>query len=849
MRAWQELIWRLLPGALVSVLVGGLHQVGLTQQIEQLNYNWLFQLRGEHRWDDRIAIIAIDDPSLKKLGRYPWPRRRFTQLMQVLNQTETSAIAFDVIFSEATPDDPAFAQAIAQHGQVILAQAVDFTGLPLQPVPQLQNAALATGNIYRQTDGDGITRKIRLSFRDAPALSVVTVQAHGLQQRIPPLPSPASDLWLNWSGSAQRMQQYSFADVVNGQIPPSIFQNKIVVVGVSATGFDTLLTPFDRNPPVTGVYLQATAIQNLLAQNALQRPLASNWFSTLLLLAMPGLGLGLSYLKVKWQVLLVSGVSILWWSAAIVALGANYYVPTVLPLSLVISTAIAVAIIERLRMQAILQKQLHQLATTYLPQVPLAFSPAGETPFTTAERSQTATFRHSASPLVIPQSQLPTLHHSPVIDNGARHRLAWPTSQPAAIQALNQLMQIATQLGQAQATQQAITQSISAGILAVDQAGVIWFCNERAQQWLQVTIGDQLVDALVPRWMDALAWEQLFQEFLARQLKPPEPMHDQLAATALSAGSVGIEVLVNDRWFALNFSDLPTTPTGVLRRSTQAAAHHTDQDAVVLLQDGHSLLLLIEDITQRKQLETNLERQIQELQWLAQLKDELIGRVSHELRSPITNMLMSIELLRTTDSPEQQRYYLNLLEQECRQECHFINDLLSLQSTAAVPPSPSLTRIELAPWLEHLVAPFLARASNRQQQINLEVTPGLPPLYTDATVLERIYKELLTNACKYSPAGATIYCTIGQHQDMVHLSVRNLGVTIPPEELPRIFEKFYRIPASDPWKQGGTGLGLSIVDRLAKQIQANIVVRSEADVTEFQLQLPLQRDSEHHTAS
>ncbi len=842
MRAWQELAWRLLPGALVAVLVGGLHTSGLTQQIEQLNYNLLFRLRGERPWDDRIAIIAIDDPSLKKLGRYPWPRRRFTQLMQVLNQTETSAIVFDVIFSEATKDDPALAQAIAQNGRVILAQAVDFTGLPLQPVPQLQNASLATGNIYRQTDGDGMTRKIRLTFRDAPALSVVAVQAHGMQQRIPPLPHPDSDLWLNWSGSAQRIQQYSFADVIDGRIPPSLFQDKIVVVGVSATGFDTLLTPFDRNPPVTGVYLQATAIQNLLAQNSLQRPLAGGWFSSLLLLAMPGLGLGLSYLKVKWQILLIGGVSVLWWSAAVVALGANYYVPTVLPISLIIGTAIAVAIIERLRMQAVLQKQLQQLVTTYLPSAPLALSQTGELRFAAAERSQTDAFSHLASPSPPPiqRGRLAALRNSPLVDCLARLRGALPRSQPASIHALNQLMQIATQLGQAQATQQAITQSISVGILAIDQAGVIWFGNERAQQWLQVAIGDRLGAALVPHWIDALVWEQIFQGFLDQQLEPPEATRDHSALPSMPAGVVVIEVLVNDRWFALNFALLQTTLTG--------ASHCADQSVVEISRDGHSLLLLIEDITQRKQLETNLERQIQELQWLAQLKDELIGRVSHELRSPITNMLMSIELLRTTESPEQQRYYLNLLEQECRQECNFINDLLSLQATAPEPPSPSLTRIELAPWLDNLVAPFLARASNRQQQIQIEVAPDLPPLYTDVTVLERIYKELLTNACKYSPAGAVIYCTIGRHQDMVHLSVRNLGVTIPPEELPRIFDKFYRIPASDPWKQGGTGLGLSIVDRLAKQIQANIAVRSEADVTEFQLQLPLQPDSDHDAA-
>jgi CHASE2 domain-containing sensor protein/nitrogen-specific signal transduction histidine kinase len=786
MKPWQELAWRLLPGGLVAALIGGFQAAGLITQTEQLSYDLIFKLRGERAWDPRIVVVAIDDASLQKLGRYPWPRQRFTQLLNKLQQQQASTVAFDVIFSEPAADDRALAQAIESQGQVILAQAADFNGLPLQPVPQLQSAALGTGHIYRRTDGDGITRNIPLTFRGEPALSAITQQAYGVTHAVPDLPNPNGDLWLNWVGPVRHIQQYSFADVLNGQVPAAALRDKIVVVGVTATGFDTLSTPFDRNPPATGTYLHATAIHNLLNQNALKMPFSGWEFSVVWLLAMPGFGFGLSYLKAKWQIFGTSSLMALWWAGAVFVLGQNYYLPTVLPIALLGGTAAAVAVIERLRMHDFLQQQLQQLSQTYLS-------------------------GHNSA--LAPKFQL-------------------PSSQPAAIQTLDQLMAIASYFGQAQATQQAITQSLSVGILAIDHQGRIWFSNETAQRWLSVAIGDRVATGLVPLWLDAAQWEQLFTEFLAQ---PHGPRSLPSATPTTSAPPTAqwqyeTAVLVNDRWFSLSFTPLQTS----------TLAPFLPDGASASMSNCASLVLLIEDITSRKQIETNLERQIQELQWLAQLKDELIGRVSHELRSPITNMLVSIELLRTAEAPTQRQKYLDVLEQECLQERNFINDLLNLQVPQIIAPERRYKPIVLSTWLPPLIAPFVARGQTRQQTITIEIAPNLPILYSDQAVVERIYQELLTNACKYSPAGATIYCTASQSDDSIDLTVRNLGVTIPPEELPRIFEKFYRIPESDPWKQGGTGLGLSIVDRLAHQIQARIQVRSADDVTEFQLQLPIQ---------
>lgn len=802
MKPWRELAWRVLPGGLISGFIAALTGLGLIQPTEQLGYQFLFKLRGARAWDERVVIVGIDDFSLQQIGRYPWPRKRFTQLMSVLTEAQASVVTFDIIFSEDSSSDPALAQAMAQHGKVVLATALDSNGLPLQPVPTLQTAAIGTGHTYRFTDADGITRQIPMNVRGETALSFTTLQAYALQNAIAALPDLNQNLWLNWISAAPQAPQYAFADVISGQIAPARFRNKIVLVGMSATGFDTLITPFDRNPPATGVYLHATALNNLLAQQSLQRPLHDYRWAIVLFALMPGFSLGMSYLQVRWQVVVTGGLVLLWWVIAMGAIQQNYYLPTALPTGLLIGTATAVAIIERLRMHHFLQNQLQHLSLQYF----LAPSPAADPADLVARPtplSQTLSSQSSSS-----SKQLPGL-----------------TAQPASIQTVNQLTQIATYLGQAQATRQAITQSLSVGLLAIEAQGVVWFCNDVAGKWLKLEVGDRLEPCLVPRWLDATTWAEILQQLTANQnLGSADPVERQaITASRIDRDALTVETWIENRCFSLSFSRLQPSQT----------FSATPGKAAV------SIVLLLEEMTDRKQIEMNFERQIQELQWLTQLKDELISRVSHELRSPITNVLMALDLLRSSDDPEIQQHYLEMIEQECLRERNLINDLLSLQTETPAKPTIKYHSITIQTWLPTLVEPFRARASTREQMIHLTIDPALPSIVTNVATLERIYRELLTNACKYSPAGAAIDCTADQQSDNLRLSVRNLGVTIAPDELPHIFEKFYRTPDGDPWDQGGTGLGLSIVERLVSELQGSITVRSQDDVTEFTVTIPI----------
>ncbi len=158
-------------------------------------------------------------------------------------------------------------------------------------------------------------------------------------------------------------------------------------------------------------------------------------------------------------------------------------------------------------------------------------------------------------------------------------------------------------------------------------------------------------------------------------------------------------------------------------------------------------------------------------------------------------------------TPDKAGRYIKILNDECEREMSLINDLLDLTRLEAGNRQPSLSRIRLQDWVPHVVEPFHLRTQQNQQILQLKLNPNLPEIVSDLSCLGRILTELLNNACKYTPIEGTITVSVWEEQAMIYLSVCNTGTEIPPEELPRIFDKFYRVPSSDRWQHGGTGLG------------------------------------------
>jgi signal transduction histidine kinase/CBS domain-containing protein len=242
-----------------------------------------------------------------------------------------------------------------------------------------------------------------------------------------------------------------------------------------------------------------------------------------------------------------------------------------------------------------------------------------------------------------------------------------------------------------------------------------------------------------------------------------------------------------------------------------------------------------------------LQQKVQELQKLNRLKDDFIDTVSHELRTPLASMKLAIHMLKIAPDSKNREKYMNILESECSREINLVNDLLDLQKLEAASAPMSHETIHFEQWLPPFMQPFYSRAEERQQIFKVTNFSEIPALKTNRNTLERILAELLNNACKYTANEGIIELEIDYLEALssdseitpayLQLKVSN-STEIPEQELSKIFDKFYRVPNADPWRQGGTGLGLALVQKLVEQLNGTIEVTSKNNQTTFTIWLP-----------
>lgn len=392
-----------LPGWLAMLLVIFCQWLGFFQPLELMAYNYLFQLRGEINWNERVVVIAIDESSLRQLGYFPWHRKIYTQLLEIINQSQPNVVAFDIIFSDPSQnsqDDQLLAKAIEKHGKVILARAWDYEQEKWLPLDQFTQEALITAHILRENDPDGITRKVhpqvcgkggklmRKNGEDVislslpqlcqtdnliadqipenagsevfPALGIAALEAYSTFADIPQLPNLEHPLWLNWISKIEKMPRYSLVDVIQGRITKDKLQNKIILVGVTALGLDGTSTPFDSQTSVGSIIIHATLINNILNQNSLRFLTSGIWIIFLLLL-----GPVLSYCLTNWsnihQLIIVLSVYFIWLIFSLLMLKLNYWLPVVAGLVLIIITMIMVILYDHFRLK-LENKNLYLLA-------------------------------------------------------------------------------------------------------------------------------------------------------------------------------------------------------------------------------------------------------------------------------------------------------------------------------------------------------------------------------------------------------------------------------------------------------------------------------------------------------
>ncbi len=371
------------PGFMALLLILLTSWLSFWPPLEGIAYNRLFQWRGPQAWDDRVVVVTIDEPSLAVLGKFPWDRDYYQQFLTVMAQAQPNAVVFDLVFSEPTPQDDQLATAMRQHRKVVLAQAWDATGKIWQPNRRLRSAALGVGHIFDKPDADGLIRQFHPVAKNIPSLGVTALETYRLFDSAPlsmnfgaPLRDPArppaqpaplnsaplnsaplnsAPLWLNWRAPITQLPQISFVDVLRGGGDVTWlhqkFRNKIVLVGVSAIGFNPIMTPFDRHPAASGVHLQATILNNLLQNNFLHR---LTWPGELLLWLLfgPAWGAWMLARSGRWQVLLTIGLTLVWWLIAVLGLHLGYWLPVVTPIALLWLTTLITLMVRTRSLEA-----------------------------------------------------------------------------------------------------------------------------------------------------------------------------------------------------------------------------------------------------------------------------------------------------------------------------------------------------------------------------------------------------------------------------------------------------------------------------------------------------------------
>ena len=223
---------------------------------------------------------------------------------------------------------------------------------------------------------------------------------------------------------------------------------------------------------------------------------------------------------------------------------------------------------------------------------------------------------------------------------------------------------------------------------------------------------------------------------------------------------------------------------------------------------------------------------ITELKKIDQVRRDFVANVSHELRTPLSILRGYIETL--LDSPKTPREelarILRVMERHSKRLDLLAEDLLTLAQLESGNPNLQMGTVDLSSFLPEMVRDWEKKLTSKQLNMSVDVPPDLSPIRVDRTRLQEALYNLLDNAVKYSRQHGEIRLSARQGDGEIELTVSDDGIGIATEDLPRIFERFYRADkARSPDKVRGTGLGLAIVKHIAQLHGGRVEAESELD--------------------
>ncbi|MEP6900364.1 MAG: CHASE2 domain-containing protein [Actinomycetota bacterium] len=798
----------------------------------------LMRTRGDLPEPDDIVIVAIDEASIAKLGQFPWRRSLTAEVLDKLAVAQPRVIALDVLYSEPTAasEDKALAESIKRAGNVVIGeQLIENRDTPeyghsewLRALPEIETSAAGTGHVNVETEHDGAARELLLRLADDEgnarwALALETIRvgdylnaneisetARYVRVGTRKIPFVAAEqnvvikkktadsrltivqplrMIIDYTGAtgAFAAQTVSFSDVIEGKIAPERFRGKYVLIGATAATLgDRIATPFvhtenaegdQHGDLMPGVEILANEINTILRARFYKN--VSDWTIAV--------GAGLIALAV----IFLTGMAEGKFEAAKQLGVVGALVTLIILVSYFIFTR----------------------AFIVPPMVPLFASLAVAMPLALLRRSLAASANLDLriEELIAAEKRLLTVgqidfmpsgdRDSP-IETGAKKVFTGDKFLPDGLErktaALGHLSRalIARSLFIDRALR-----SLEEGLLIAETNGRITFANESAAQILgfaeRKLIGSDLFARLSEAGQGAEISKSLAEETLTELLDEQKTIEREIVIGGKTP-----------RYYILRLSAVVSNENG--------------------FNETLGIVAALSDVSQHRELQKT--------------KNDVIALVTHELRTPLTAIQGMSELLTEHEiEPEAQGKMLLTINSEAKRLARIVNEYLDITRLESGAQKIRFAPLDAEAVIEQTLLLLEPLAARREIKIVRRFAATESNINADAELLVRAITNIVANAIKYSPDKTSITIETRNYGETLKIIVRDEGFGISADQLPRIFEKFYRVPQRKQLAEvAGTGLGLALTEEIIELHGGRIAVESEPHKgSTFTLFMPL----------
>lgn len=775
----------------------------------------LMRARGVMAPPEEITIVAIDDASIARFGRFPWSRALTAQALDKISAAHPKVIGVSVLYSDVTKetDDAALAQSIKNAGNVVVAAQLTTEqnrSVWLRPLPAIEQSAAAVGHGNILTDSDGVARAVLLRQADdeahplwamsaeivriadgAPAgepfeapgtvriatrtIPVTTDQStiFATGQSVDALKTfPASRLPIDFIGPTGSFaaRTVSFADVVDGKINSDEFRGKYVLIGSTAAAMsDRIASPFTKfesddgnqhGALMPGVEVLSNSVATILRERFYTE--TPDWMIALFA-ALIAAAVVFVLMIFQGKPEAVQPAALLVLLFVVILLGSyvafvNWLiVPPLIPALIAFGTATPLTLLYRsLTLSMHLDARFAELLNESAKLSPMAMNFAGE-----AEMPRSGSF--------------------------------WPHGTNWKLRLLETLQRQLT--ARSQFVDRAL-RSVEDCLLIADSQGRIVFANPRASQVLASS-------------EKPLPGDNLFGRLNASDSSFAGNQAQMLSRLLDDRQSIECELAIGEsqpRFYTLRMAP------------------------VVSGEDNSSLGIVatLADITKQRELQ--------------QMKNDVMAMITHEMRTPLTAIRGMSEVLMQFDADADRRREMHQTINEAAQRLsRMIDEYLDISRLESGVRQLRIASVRLATLIEQNLLLMEPLAIQRDIKLTRQLADDLPEVLVDEDLISRALTNLLGNAIKYSPPNSEVIVSAKTDGKSCFVSVSDQGPGIPPELRVRIFEKFYRVPRIEDADAPGTGLGLAMVQEIVELHGGRVMLESDAGSgSTFTLRLPIQ---------